>query len=179
MIETDRLFIRQFVLSDDEDLYEYLSDPVTYIFEPGEPISLDEAKGLVSHRSTGNEFWAVILKQENKLIGHLYFSQLEPKEMLTWELGYIFNPRYQRKGYASEASAALVEHAFTHFHAHRIMARCNPENVASWKLLEKIGFTREGFFRKAGFIHKDKNGKPLWNDVYEYSKLEKGDVLSD
>ncbi|HEY3312266.1 MAG TPA: GNAT family N-acetyltransferase [Anaerolineales bacterium] len=174
MIETNRLFIRQFVLSDYNDLYEYLSDPVTYIFEPGEPISLDEAKELVSQRSMGNVFWAVVLKRDNKLIGHLYFEQLEPKERMTWELGYIFNPGYQKQGYASEASAALVDYAFAHYHAHRIMARCNPENVASWKLLEKIGFSREGYFRKHGFIRKDDSGKPIWNDVYEYSMLEKG-----
>jgi len=174
LIETNRLCIRQFMLSDYNDLYEYLSDPVTYIFEPGKPISLEEAQELVSQRSAGNDFWAVILKQDNKLIGHLYFKQLEPKERMTWELGYIFNPRYQKKGYASEASTALTDYAFANYQVHRIMARCNPENVASWKLLEKIGFTREGCFSKYGFIHKDDSGRPIWNDVYEYSKLEKG-----
>jgi ribosomal-protein-alanine N-acetyltransferase len=173
LIETNRLLIRQFIPSDYNDLYEYLSDPVTYIYEPGEPVSLDEARELVLQRSAGKDFLAVILKQENKLIGHLYFKQLEPGEMMTWELGYIFNPRYQRNGYASEASAALTDYAFTHYHAHRIMARCNPENTASWKLLERIGFIREGYFKKGGFIHKDGDGKPIWNDVYEYSKLEK------
>ena len=52
------------------------------------------------------------------------------------------------------------------------MARCDQQNLASWKLLERIGFTREGNFRKAGFVHKDERGNPLWIDVYEYSKLE-------
>jgi len=172
LIETNRLFIRKFKPSDYNDLFEYLSDPVTYLFEPGKPISLEEAKELTLQRSTGNDFWAVILKQDNKLIGHLYFEQLEPKERMTWELGYIFNPRYQKKGYASEASAALTDYAFANYQAHRIMARCDPANVASWKLLERIGFTREGYFRKCGCIHKDDNGMPIWNDVYEYSKLE-------
>jgi RimJ/RimL family protein N-acetyltransferase len=168
------LIIRRFVPSDYTDLYEYLSDPVTYLFEPGKPIDLEEAKELVSQRSTGDDFLAVILKQENNLIGHLYFKQLEPKERMTWELGYIFNPRYQQKGYASEAATALTDYAFANYPVHRIMARCNPANIASWKLLEKIGFVREGYFKKYGFIHKDDNGKPIWNDVYEYSKLELG-----
>jgi RimJ/RimL family protein N-acetyltransferase len=173
LIETKRLIIRQFVLSDHVDLHEYLSDPITYIYEPGKPISLDETKELVAQRSTGNDFWAVILKSETKLVGHLYLKQVEPMEMTTWELGYIFNPKFQRKGYASEAAAALVDYAFTQYHPHRIMARCNPENMASWKLLERIGFTREGHFMKGGFIHKDENGKPIWIDVYEYSKVKK------
>jgi len=174
LIETTRLILRPFALSDDQNLYEYLSLPETYLFEPGRPVSLEEAKELVSQRSAGNDFLAVILKAENKLVGHLYFKQLEPKERMTWELGYIFNPRYHRKGYASESSAALIEYAFAHYPIHRIMARCNPENAASWKLLERIGFTREGHFRKFGFVHKDGSGAPIWTDVYEYSKLEKG-----
>ena len=172
MIETNRLIIRQFMPSDYIDLYEYLSDPVTYIYEPGKPLNLDETKELVIQRSTSTDFMAVILKSRTKLIGHLYFKQIEPIENNTWELGYIFSPKYQRKGYASEAAAALVNYAFAQNHIHRIMARCNPENLASWKLLEKIGFKREGYFLKGGFIHKDEIGNPIRNDVYEYSMLE-------
>ena len=160
--------------SDYTDLFEYLSDPVTYIFEPGKPLNLDETKELAIKRSTGNDFMAVILKSENKLIGHLYFKQIEPFENITWELGYIFSPKYQRKRYASEAAAALINNAFAHYRIHRIMARCNPENIASWKLLEKIGFIREGYFLKGGFIHIDESGNLNWNDVYEYSRLESG-----
>ncbi len=48
MIETDRLSIRQFLVSDCDDLYEYLKDPVTYVFEPGQPISLQDAKELAA-----------------------------------------------------------------------------------------------------------------------------------
>jgi ribosomal-protein-alanine N-acetyltransferase len=172
LIETHRLLIRQFLPSDDRDLHAYLSDPVTYRFEPGRPISLDQARELAAQRSKSRDFLAVVLKSEGKLIGHLYFKQLEPEDRLTWELGYIFNPAYQRKGYASEACAALVDHAFAHLRIHRVMARCDQRNLASWKLLERIGFVREGNFRKAGFVHKDERGNPLWIDVYEYSKLE-------
>ena len=172
MIETNRLMIRKFKVSDYNDLYEYLSNPVTYIFEPGRPITLDEAKVLTRQRSKGTDFFAVVLKQNDKMIGHLYLKHIEPKEQLTWELGYIFKPAYQRKGYASEASAALTEYAFKNFKAHRIMARCNPDNIASWKLLEKIGFKREGHFEKYAFIHRDNNGNPIWTDAYEYSKTE-------
>ena len=70
MIETDRLFIRKFKVSDYNDLYEYLSNPVTYLFEPGRPITLGEAKVLTRQRSEGNDFSAVVLKQNDKMIGH-------------------------------------------------------------------------------------------------------------
>lgn len=172
MIETPRLLIRGFCQPDFADLHEYLSDPRTYLFEPGQPVTLAEARALVLQRSTSADFLAVILRQTGKLIGHLYFKQTMPEARRTWELGYIFNPTYQRQGFASEAAQALVDHAFKHDHAHRIMARCNPDNIASWKLLEKIGFVREGYFKKYGFVHTDDLGQPIWTDAYEYSKLE-------
>ena len=171
-IETERLFIRPFADFDYKDLYEYLSIPEIYKFEPGQPITIDEAKELSIKRSKGNDFLAVVLKENDKMIGHLYFKQIEPVERETWELGYIFNPNYHRNGYASEASDAITRYAFKNYKIHRIMARCNPDNVASWKLLEKIGYIREGHFKKYGFVHRDDNGNPIWNDVYEYSRIK-------
>jgi ribosomal-protein-alanine N-acetyltransferase len=171
LIETERLLIRQFELSDFSDLHEYLAEPSTYAFEPGKPVTMDEAKELTIQRSKGNDFLAVVLKENRKMIGHLYFKQLDPEERRTWELGYIFNPKYHRKGYASEASSAITNYAFAKYSAHRIMARCNPANTASWKLLERIGYVREGYFKKYGFVHKNDDGDPIWTDVYEYSKI--------
>lgn len=171
MIETGRLVIRKFSPDDHLDLFEYLSDPAVYAFEPGKPVSIEEAKAMALERSQGSDFLAVELKAKKKMVGHLYFKQAEPTWLLTWELGYIFNPKYQRNGYGSEAAAALTAYGFEHFNIHRIMARCNPENPASWKLLERVGFKREGSFRKFGFVHTDENGAPIWTDAYEYSLL--------
>jgi RimJ/RimL family protein N-acetyltransferase len=171
VIETERLILRRFAPSDDRDLYEYLSDPATYNFEPGRPVTLEEARRVAEEWAAGGDFWAVVRKEDGKLVGHLYFQQQEPRDRLTWELGYIFNPRFRRMGYASEAAAALTDRAFAEFGARRIMARCDPRNEASWRLLERIGFRREGHFRKYGFVHRDERGDPIWTDAYEYSKL--------
>ena len=106
------------------------------------------------------------------MVGHLYFKQIDPKEKMTWEFGYIFNPKFHKKGYGSESSAALIEYAFKNYNTLRIMARCNPENPASWKLSEKIGFRREGHFKQCDSFRKDNKGKPIWHDAYEYAILE-------
>jgi ribosomal-protein-alanine N-acetyltransferase len=172
VIETERLTIRRFAPSDYRDLYEYLSDPAVYVFEPGKPVGLEEARRMAEERAAGEDFWAVTRKPDSKLVGHLYFKQVEPKDLLTWELGYIFHPKFQHVGYASESAAALTGYAFARLGARRIMARCNPENGASWRLLERIGFRREGHFRKYGFVHRDERGAPVWTDAYEYSKLD-------
>ncbi|PKN99117.1 MAG: GNAT family N-acetyltransferase [Chloroflexi bacterium HGW-Chloroflexi-4] len=174
MIETERLFIRRFKPTDAADLFEYLSLPEIYRFEPGEPVSMDEAVTLTAERAEGDNFLAVVVKASGKMIGHLYFEQRQPSDFRTWELGYIFNPAFQGKGYGSEASAALVDYAFANIHPHRIMARCDQKNPASWKLLEKIGFTREGAFKQVAYFRTDEAGNPIWVDAFEYSKLEQG-----
>ena len=62
MIETKRLILRKFVPEDARDLFDYLSLPETYIFEPGTPISLQEAEEIAVQRAAGDSFWAVGLR---------------------------------------------------------------------------------------------------------------------
>jgi [ribosomal protein S5]-alanine N-acetyltransferase len=174
MIETKRLFIRKFKPSDAVDLFEYLSLPEAYRFEPGEPITMDEAIDLAEERAEADNFLAVTLKKNGKLIGHLFFELRQPPEFRTWELGYNLNPKFQHMGYGAEAASAMVDYAFLNYHPHRIMARCDQLNPASWKLLEKIGFTREGAFKQFAFFRFNEVGDPIWIDAFEYSKLEPG-----
>ncbi len=171
MLTTERLIIRPFQETDYQDLYEYLSLEETYRFEPGKPVTQEEARQLCQIRATGNNFWAATLKDNQKLIGHVSFIQAQPEHFLTWEIGYIFNPVYQNHGYATEASRAVIEYGFKKLSAHRIVAYCNPENSPSWKVLEKCGMRREGYFHKKAFFRKNEKDEPLWFDVYEYAIL--------
>jgi RimJ/RimL family protein N-acetyltransferase len=171
-LETRRLVIRNFRKQDWRDLHAYLSVPAIYRYEPGEPVTVDGAKRSAKLRSRTDDFLAVELKTERKLIGHLYFKLTEPEEYRSWELGYIFNPAYHDRGYCTEASLRIVEYGFTELGAHRVIAFCDPRNVASWHVLENIGMKREGCFRKKAFFRKDKNGDPLWHDCYAYGILE-------
>jgi len=172
MIETVRLIIRKHKETDWKDLYEYLSLKEIYVFEPGEPITEEDSKKIIIERSIGNDFYAVVLKNENKMIGHLYFHHTEPKEYLTWELGFIFNPTYHNRGFCTEASRRIIKHGFDNLNIHKVVSYCNPENIASWKVLEKTGMKREGFFRKEGFFRRDENNNPLWHDCYAYGILK-------
>lgn len=178
MIITSRLLIRSFQENDYPDLHAYLSNPEVYRYEPGAPVSLEEAREMAIQRAQGTHYWAVILQVAGRLIGHLYFAQTGPLEYQTWELGYIFNPAYQNQGYATEAAAALLRHGFTRWGIHRVTAHCNPENTASWRVMEKIGMRREGYFRKNIFFERDVEGNPLWLDTYEYAALRE-DFFSD
>ncbi len=170
-IETKNLIIRNHIESDWEHLYDYLSLPEIYRFEPGEPITPEEAKAMISERCKGDDFLAVVHKISKQMIGHLYFHHADPKHFMTWELGFIFNPKFQHKGYCSESSFALIDYAFKELKSHKVVAFCNPENTASWKVLEKIGMEREGFFKQKAFFRRDENGNPLWHNCYAYGIL--------
>jgi RimJ/RimL family protein N-acetyltransferase len=108
------------------------------------------------------------------MVGHLYFHRVEPAELQTYELGYIFNPGDQGRGYATEAARALVGHAFAMMAAHRVVAHCNPANTASWRLLERIGFVREGHLRRNIFFRRDAAGRPIWQDTFAYGRTADG-----
>ena len=170
-ITTTRLLLRAFASTDADDLHAYLSEPSIYQFESGEPIDLHQARKMARDLAASPDFWAVEHQATHRVIGQIYFKHIEPQHLQTWELGYILNPRYHRQGYMSEAVAALVRHGFANSAIHRMVAHCNPENTASWKLLEKIGFRREGLLRQSFFIRKDALGEPIWTDTYVYALL--------
>jgi len=171
MIFTERLNVRPFLENDYQDLYEYLSLEETYRFERGEPISFDKAKEFAREWAKGKNFWAATLKENNKLIGHVSLFPERPEVFKTWQIGYIFNPAYHNKGYATEASLAVIKYVFYNMGAHRVVAYCSPDNIPSWKVLEKCGMKREGLLRKDFILNEDKNGRPIWLDSYVYGIL--------
>lgn len=67
----------------------------------------------------------------------------------TYESGWVLNPVYYNHGYASEAAHALLNYGFTKMKLHRIIATCQLENVASYRVMESIGMRQEGFLKNA------------------------------
>lgn len=167
-MDTERLIIRRFCPSDWSDLHEYLSQPEVVKYEPYGTFTEDASKQETQNRTDNDSFWAVCLKDSGKLIGNIYLAK---QDFDTWELGYVFNFNYQKKGYAIEAARALVDDAFRVHHARRVTATCNPLNTASWKLLECLGMRREGHLRENIYFKVDENNQPIWADTFEYAVL--------
>ena len=80
------------------------------------------------------------------------------------------NKSFWHMGYAKEACEAVIRDAFNSG-AHRIFAECDPENQASWKLLEALGFIREAHLHQNVYFWKDEEGCPIWKDTYIYGLL--------
>lgn len=113
--ETGRLILRRFESNDWKDLFEYLSQESVVKYEPYGTFSEDACKAESVNRSTNAAFWSVCLKEDNKLIGNIYFKQREPQQWKTWEIGYVFNPRYGGSGYATEASKRICSMALNNW----------------------------------------------------------------
>ena len=82
------------------------------------------------------------------------------------EIWYKLHPDYWGKGFGTEAAMALINFGFSTLNLHRIEAGCAVQNIASARVLEKAGMTREGSKRKALPIRGE------WVDNYEYAILE-------
>jgi RimJ/RimL family protein N-acetyltransferase len=105
---------------------------------------------------------AVIERASGELVGHMAFHPW----LGAREIGWVIGRPHQQRGYATEAARALVAHAFETLGAHRVVATCQPQNIASWRIMEKLGMRREAHFRQ----HLPRpNGE--WWDEYFYALL--------
>ncbi len=96
---------------------------------------------------TGYSF-LIFRKQDNALLGGATLSNIRRGVAQTASLGYWIGRSYARQGYMSEALSALLDFGFEHLGMHRIEAACLPQNEASKTLLNKLGFSEEGYARQ-------------------------------
>jgi ribosomal-protein-alanine N-acetyltransferase len=170
-LETARLTLRRFREDDWRELQGYVSQPEVSRYDFEYPTS-DEGCGELARYFAGQDgIWAVCLRDDNRLIGHVVCDRVQPREFLTWSLGFVFDPAYGSQGYALEASQRVVDHAFSTMGAHRIESHCHPDNERSWRLLERLGMRREGHHVRSVFLRRAADGSPEWCDSLDYAIL--------
>jgi RimJ/RimL family protein N-acetyltransferase len=91
--------------------------------------------------------WAIADAASDVLVGTATLHSLQPEQGRA-EIGYALAPAHQGRGIASEALRLLLGHAFGPLRLRRIEADVDPRNIASCRLLEALGFTREGLLRE-------------------------------
>jgi RimJ/RimL family protein N-acetyltransferase len=87
--------------------------------------------------------WVVVSRSERAVVGSAGFIE-PPKNDRTVELGFGTHQDFRGRGYAPEAARALVEWALEQPNVERVVAKCDPDNAASIRVLEKIGMQRCG-----------------------------------
>ena len=103
---------------------------------------------------------------DNALVGGLTLANIRRGVAQAGSIGYWVGAPYARKGYMTAAVRALIPFCFRTLRLHRVEAACIPGNAASVSLLEKTGFTREGYAR--GYLCI--NG--IWQDHLLYARLQ-------
>jgi RimJ/RimL family protein N-acetyltransferase len=130
------------------------------------------SKSFCLEKSQGNTFWVICIKDNGKMVGHVFLSKEFNPDFLIYEIGYMLNPKYQGKGYATEACHRILQYGFEDIKAHRIIATCDPGNIASWRLLERLNMRREAHFVKCLYLRKPTENNPIgWRDEYFYAIL--------
>lgn len=107
----------------------------------------------------------VFRKQDDVLVGGLTLANVRRGCAQTASMGYWMGAPYARHGHMTDAVRAILPFAFSTLRLHRIEAACIPSNLASIRLLEKVGFQREGYARRYLCIHG------VWHDHLLFARL--------
>lgn len=152
-LESNRLLFREFVSSDAEDLFFIRSnDQIMEFMDTDKHQSILETDSLINQikQSFNNKTginWAIVDKSSNKVIGYFGYWRLI-REHCRAEIGFALIPEFWGKGYMTETLEAMIKFGFNSFKLHSIEANVNPANENSKKLLEKLGFKQEAYFRE-------------------------------
>jgi Acetyltransferases, including N-acetylases of ribosomal proteins len=173
-LTTDRLRLRPFTRGDVDAVFDYRGreDVARYLFDP--PLSREECALAIQQRTSqtgfANEGDRIVLAVEpldtGQVIGEvsLIWRSVEARQ---GELGWIFHPDFHGRGYATEATNAMLALAFGPADLHRVFARCDARNVASWRLMERLGMRREAHFWEHALF------KGGWDEEFYYALLRR------
>lgn len=171
-LTTNRLTLREYVEQDWQAVFTYQSDPNYLQYYPWHNRTINDAQAFVQKLI----FWqrekprlkfqlAVVLAEHDQLIGSCGVRMKQANSHQA-ELGYEIDPAYWGQGYATEAARKMLAFGFGELRLHRIWATCLLENVASARVLGKLGLQQEGRLRE----HRWMKGR--WWDSLVFSILE-------
>jgi len=139
-IETARLQLRHFTLEDLDNLFRLYSDVevMRYLsLRTREQTQESLHKHIQQWQQYNFGMWAVMHKDSGKMIGRCGLGLLENTPEV--ELGYVFDKSYWNMGLATEASQATLKYGFEEVKLDRIVAIAQPENIASVRVIQKVG----------------------------------------
>jgi len=173
LLETARIRIRQFQESDLESFLEYRNDPEVARYQ-GWDVPYPRERGMefiaemTSKKATvkGEWFQAAIEEISTiEIVGDVAFFL--KKDNPQAYIGYTIARPHWRKGYGMEATLSLLDYLFGELDLHRVIAITDVENIASFHMLERIGFRREAHFVENSM------SRGHWVSEYYYAMLKR------
>jgi RimJ/RimL family protein N-acetyltransferase len=175
-LRTSRLVLREIVEADLELHADLFSQPgvVRYLYDA--QMTMEELRAHFARRlwrGLPNEgAWCnLAVEHEGVFIGEVGLGVVSAQHRC-WEVGYVFSPHFRGLGFATEATAAMIDVAFGELHAHRVIAQLDARNDASRHVLERLGLRREAHLVRNEFV------KGEWCDEFVYAVLEDEWVIS-
>lgn len=152
ILETERLYLREMEQSDFDSLCRILQDDkVMYAYEGA--FSDDEVhewldRQIARYNKWNFGLWAVILKENDEMIGQCGLTMQPWKDKEVLEIGYLFQYRYWYKGYATEAAEACKKYAFETLNADEVCSIIRDTNTPSQKVAIRNGMVKKDRFVK-------------------------------
>lgn len=149
-IETNRLILRELLLTDDVGLFELDTNPQVHQYLGNNPIkTMHEARTIIAmvmqqYATNGIGRWAVIEKTSGDFIGWCglkFIQEHENNHINFYDIGYRLIPKYWGMGYATEAAQAVINYGFHQLQLKEIFASAHVENKSSQKVLQKCGLS--------------------------------------
>lgn len=165
---TGRLTLRAMLPQDAPALAARRSDPTTAEFQSWSvPYPLERAERLIAEVSQLDDVrpgsWfqlAITITETAEVVGDVVAFLTENGH--TAEIGYTLDAAARGHGYATEAAAAMIEHLVESVGVHRIEASTHPDNIASNRVLERLGFTLEGIKRESYWVEDTVTDDAMW-----------------
>ena len=145
-IKTSRLTLRPIQIGDEAEIHEYAGDKdITMMFflpnDTYEETCEFVRKNAAEWESVGQTDFEFVILYDGKIIGGCDADLSHSEDRSYATLGWIINKEYRKRGFASEAAAALLDFAFESLGIEKVYAQCDIENPASYKVMMNIGMT--------------------------------------
>lgn len=179
-IETERLILRRFEYSDDESMLKYwvADEKIQSLYSEPVYSTKEEVKGLLdkyigSYEKEDYYRWAVIDKENGECIGQVAYFLVDSKNHFA-EIEYCIGSQFQCRGYATEATKAVIDFGFDSMNLHKVQICTKTINAPSKRVIEKCGLTYEGTLRDYFFMDGQYVGRLYYSILREeYEKREK------
>lgn len=147
-ISTKRISLKQITISDINNIYIGLSDPIVYKYYGVRYLTIEATNEQINfyenlEKTKTGIWWAMYLNSDMDFIGAIGFNNYQPNHNKI-ELGFWLLPKYWGNGYVIEAAEEVCNFAFSEIKVHRIEALVENENENSKRTLRKLGFRHEG-----------------------------------
>ncbi|WP_372642288.1 GNAT family N-acetyltransferase [Ancylomarina sp.] len=170
-IDAERLVLRRVCREDAEAIFKYRSDAVTNQYQAWIPKTIDDAQTFISKvAETIDEYdtwfqFGIINKDNGELVGDLGIHFFDTDKFQV-EIGCTLAKSHRGKGLASEALKAIIKYLFEDLNKRRITCSIDPQNQASIKMVERLGFRKEAHFKQSVLIDGE------WYDDVIYALLK-------